>query len=90
MAKSLTEIESLARQYTAQAIETLAHIMRQPRSPESARVKAAEALLNRGWGSPKVAVESEVTQRLRYVIEAPAELSNEEWEKKYGTSETVQ
>jgi hypothetical protein len=47
-------------------------------------------LLNRGWGSPKVAVESEVTQRHRYVIEVPAKLSAEEWEKEYGTGETMQ
>jgi hypothetical protein len=52
MAKGLTDIRSLARQYTEQAVETLAHIMRQPKSPESSRVAAATALLDRGWGKP--------------------------------------
>ncbi len=34
------------------AIRTLAHIAKQPKSPPAARVAAAEALLNRGWGKP--------------------------------------
>jgi len=53
MAKAPTEIRSLARSHTETAIRTLAGIMRQPKAPASARVAAAEALLDRGWGKPK-------------------------------------
>lgn len=53
MAKAPTEIKSLARSHTETAIRTLAGIMRQPKAPASARVAAAEALLDRGWGKPK-------------------------------------
>lgn len=49
MSKSLTEIRSLARSYTEMAIQTLAGIA-QNGEQEAARVRAAEALLDRGWG----------------------------------------
>lgn len=51
MSKSLTEIRSLARSYTEMAIQTLAGIA-QNGEQEAARVRAAEALLDRGWGKP--------------------------------------
>lgn len=50
MAKAKTDIRSLARSHTKTAINVLAGIMRQTESPASARVAAAEALLDRGWG----------------------------------------
>jgi hypothetical protein len=56
MAKAPLEIKSLARKYTTQAIETLVHVMREPTAPPSARVTAAEALLNRGWGKAEATV----------------------------------
>lgn len=52
MAENITKIKSLARAYTEKAIETLGGIMSQPSCPESARVAAAQALLDRGWGKP--------------------------------------
>jgi hypothetical protein len=52
VAKTPTEIASLARQHTAGALKTLAHIMNEPDAPPSARVSAAQALLDRGWGKP--------------------------------------
>ena len=45
----------LARSYTSEAIETLAHLMRHGRD-ERVRGTAAQALLDRGWGKPKVEV----------------------------------
>jgi hypothetical protein len=52
MAKAPAEIRSLARSHTEAALRTLAGIMTQGDAPASARVQAAEALLNRGWGKP--------------------------------------
>lgn len=51
MSKSLTEIKSLARSYTEMAIQTLAGIAQNGTS-ESARVAAANSLMDRGWGKP--------------------------------------
>ena len=57
MAVAPTEIRTLARSYTRAAINTLVGIMRQPKAPPAARVMAANALLDRGWGKAKQAVE---------------------------------
>src|SRR5262245_14659119 len=77
MAKTPTEIASLARSHTRTAIRTLAHIMKQPEAPYAARVAAAEALLDRGWGKPKQSHEAEITH---YVLEIPALVDNGTWE----------
>lgn len=50
MAKAPIEIRSLARSHTASAIKTLAGIMNEKKAPAAARVSAAQALLDRGWG----------------------------------------
>ena len=50
--KEIADVRELARQLTPQAIATLETIMNEQRAPASARVAAAEALLNRAWGRP--------------------------------------
>jgi hypothetical protein len=44
------DIRSLCRSYTKECVRHLAAIMRQPEFPPAARVAAACALLDRGWG----------------------------------------
>jgi hypothetical protein len=56
MAKSLTEIKSLARQHTGRAIAVLAAIMDQEKAPPAARVAAANSLMDRGWGKAAQAI----------------------------------
>src|SRR6516164_2834233 len=60
MPKNLGHIESLARSHTKTAIQVLAGIMREPTVQPMARVAAAKALLDRGWGKPKEMHHSEV------------------------------
>jgi len=64
MAVAPTEIRTLARSYTKAAINTLVGIMRQPKAPPAARVMAANALLDRGWGKAAqfVDVQGEIKQ----------------------------
>lgn len=50
MAKTPTQIKSLARAHTEKAISVLVGIMEQPDAPPAARVAAVNALLDRGWG----------------------------------------
>jgi hypothetical protein len=50
MAKTPTEIKSLARAHTESAINVLAGIMNETSAPRAARVSAANSLLDRGWG----------------------------------------
>ena len=63
MAKTPLEIASLARMHCRQ---DAAAIMNELRAPYAARVAAAEALLDCGWGRAKQTHESEITPR--YVI----------------------
>ena len=57
MAKTPADIRSLARNHTAKALSTLASIMNQRKAPAAARVAAAQALLDRGWGKPTQPVD---------------------------------
>ncbi len=50
MAKTPTDIRSLARSHTITAVKTLAGIMEQADAPAAARVAAANSILDRGWG----------------------------------------
>lgn len=50
------EVETLARTYTVEALETLADLMRNGVS-DNVRMAAANALLNRGWGLPRQAID---------------------------------
>ena len=50
MAKTPTEIKSLARKHTESALKVRAGIMNEPEAPAAARVAAANSLLDRGWG----------------------------------------
>jgi Family of unknown function (DUF5681) len=47
------KIEDLARALGADAIKTLASIMRSAKAPASARSAAAQAILDRGFGRPR-------------------------------------
>lgn len=58
MAKTPTEIRSLARSHTEAAINTLVGIMNQPEAPQAARVSAANSILDRGWGKPSQPIEN--------------------------------
>lgn len=50
MAKSLTEIRSIARSHTKTALNGLVGVMRNTKAPPPARIAAANAILDRGWG----------------------------------------
>jgi hypothetical protein len=58
MAKSLTEIRSLARSHTRTAINILVGIMRSKDATAPARVSAANTILDRGWGKPPQAIQN--------------------------------
>lgn len=67
MAKTPIDIRSLARSYTEMAIQTLAGIA-QNGEQESARVRAAEALLDRGWGKPAQTISGDEENPIRVAI----------------------
>jgi len=55
--KALKEVEEAARSHTAEAISTLAAICNNNDAPDAARIAAATALLDRGWGKPRQPTE---------------------------------
>lgn len=70
MAKAPIEIKSLARSYTDSAIKTLVGVMQQPDAPAAARVTAAQALLDRGWGKPTQTIEANVKRSVSDLTDA--------------------
>lgn len=54
-------VREAAQQYTEEAVETLAAIMRDVGAPPAARTAAAVALLDRGYGRPAQAVDAMLT-----------------------------
>lgn len=57
-ARTLTEIRSLARSHTRTAIRVLVGIMRSDDATPAARVSAANAILDRGWGKTAQPIEN--------------------------------
>ncbi len=55
------ELMALARQYTDEAIMALANVLTDPQAPTIARVRAAEALLDRGHGRPTQHLEAKIS-----------------------------
>ena len=84
MAKSLTEIRSLARSHTRTAVNVLVGIMRSKDSTAAARVSAANAILDRGWGKSTQPLWNgddsplELIHRIERVIVHPENPDNED------------
>jgi HEAT repeat protein len=77
MTKTLTEIRSLARSHTRTALRVLVGVMSSKDATAAARVSAANAILDRGWGKAPQAIQNgddgafELVQRIERVIVHP-------------------
>jgi len=76
MPRAVTEIRSLARSHTRTAINVLVGVMRSEDATHAARVAAANAILDRGWGKAALALEArdgaiELIHRIERVIVHP-------------------
>ncbi len=60
--KLLGEVRDLAQQNTEEAITTLCVIMQDEKKPAAARVAAANAILDRGWGKPQQTLEARISK----------------------------
>jgi hypothetical protein len=89
--KGVAEVMALARTYTKAAIETLVGIMQDEQAPKPARVAAASAILDRGYGKPPQAIEHSgdgvVLQVVTGILRAPDEPLVIEAEAAEGESE---
>jgi hypothetical protein len=77
MVKSVTEIRSLARSHTRTALNVLVGVMRSKDATATAKVSAANAILDRGWGKATQAISNsddgalELIHRIERVIVHP-------------------
>ena len=76
MPKAVTEIRSLARAHTRTALNVLVGVMRNTKATPPARVAAANAILDRGWGKPTQSLANdenalELIHRIERVIVQP-------------------
>ena len=81
--RAAAEIKALAKKHSKAAIKVLAAIMNQADGPATARVSAAQALLDRGWGKAAQPVAGEdgglpVLAKIERVIVDPASESKSE------------
>ncbi len=56
--KIIADVKAAARELTPQALGTLQEIMEDKRAPPAARVTAATAILDRGWGRAAQTIEA--------------------------------
>ena len=71
--RDVQKVVELARSYTREAFEKLVVLMRRG-NDERVRGAAAQALLDRGWGKPKVEVVGEEASYLQTLRAVAAEL----------------
>lgn len=58
--RATADVKAAAQAYTAEAVATLATIMQDAEQPAAARVSAASAILDRGYGKPRQPVTGDV------------------------------
>ena len=75
--KVVADVQNAAREHSGEAIETLAQIMCDPKAPAAARIAAASALLDRGYGKPLQTVDANNTN-VNYVL-SDQPMTEEEW-----------
>ena len=56
--KEVGDLRILARERTQEALNTLVSVMNDKSSPSSARVAAANSILDRGYGKPTLPIEN--------------------------------
>ena len=75
------EVRDLAREHTVTAIDTLVSIMCNENAAAAARITAAQAILDRGYGKPSQARKIEEERQMFVISGEP--LSEEEWVRRY-------
>jgi len=80
--KVLADVQAAAQEHSVDAIRTLASIMNNAKAPAAARIAAASALLDRGYGKPSQAINANTNVHY-FVSDKP--MSDEEWAEKHVT-----
>jgi len=89
--KAAAQIKALARKHSRAAIKVLAAIMNQADGPATARVSAAQALLDRGWGKAALPLAGEesgmaiLTRIERVIVDCPQANDKQNKGKEFGS-----
>jgi len=81
--RAITEIRSLARSHTRTALNVLVGVMRSKDATATAKVSAANAILDRGWGRATQPIENgddgalELIHRIERIIVHPENRDSE-------------
>jgi hypothetical protein len=75
--KVVADVQNAAGEHSTEAIKTLVQIMCDPKAPADARISAASALLDRGYGKPLQTVDATNTN-VNYVV-SDQPMTEEEW-----------
>jgi hypothetical protein len=81
--RTITEIRSLARSHTRTALNVLVGVMRSKDATATAKVSAANAILDRGWGRATQPIENgddgalELIHRIERIIVHPENRDSE-------------
>jgi len=78
--KELPDVRALARSRGKEAIDTLYAIVRDKKAPAAARIAAATALLDRGYGRPEQSFSGSINAHYS-ISDQP--MSQDEWIKVY-------
>ena len=68
--KAVLDLRDLARTHTAVAVKTLLSVMRDRSAAPAARVSAATAILDRGYGRPAQTVHQQVSRHVDELSDA--------------------
>jgi hypothetical protein len=79
--KKPAELQALAREYTAEAVERVAELMRSA-ADEHVRLKAAGMLFDRGWGRAEITADLNVSHAF---VVAPEVMTEADWVAAYAT-----
>jgi DNA-binding transcriptional MerR regulator len=75
--KTPEDVKLAFRAHTKEALEVLVRIMQDEEQKASDRLKAAEAILDRGWGKPYQAIQLDEQQEKKVQVEFAPEMK--EW-----------
>jgi hypothetical protein len=80
--KAVVDVQALAREHTAAAIQTLVEALRDPKL----KVQAAQVLLDRAWGKPPQAVHTEGQTSIRFLHLVAAQAMSRELHAELGVT----
>ena len=58
--KATASLRESAQEFTGEALDTVVAIMRDPETPATTKLSAATAILDRGYGKPRLEIEQRI------------------------------